>query len=146
MVSKKEPMSLLIEQYANVAASSIQASAPLYGSGRVSGPVFVPVPRYDSAQTVTILPGDYYVVATYNGTTEIELPAAADNVGRVLVLRSNSGETLNSTASNVARPGAGSVHSSVSDELHYDEYQAWVEIVSDGSYWLITRGNYQAYD
>lgn len=139
-------MSLLIEQYANVSASTIQAGASLYGSGRVSGAVYVPVPRYDASESVVINPADYYVVATYNGTTEVVLPAAADNVGRVLVLRSNSGETLNSSESNVARPGAGGAHNSVSDELHYNEPQAWVEIVSDGQYWLITRGNYQAYD
>lgn len=139
-------MSLLIENYANVVAAANQTSAPVTGSTRVSGAVYAPVARYDaSTETVPVYASDYIIVATHNGEVDFDLPAAADNVGRILILRSNSGEAIFSSASNVNRPGAGS-SLSISNELAYDEYQAWVQIQSDGSYWNIINGYAQAYD
>lgn len=134
-------MSLLTEKYANVVAAVNQASAPLTGSTRISGAVYAPVVRYDSSASIIVSGSDYIIVAQHSGATTVELPAASSNTGRVLILRSNTGSTLSSTESNVIKVGSNTAQAA----LTYADYQAWVEIVSDGTHWIITRGFEQAH-
>lgn len=134
-------MSLLIENYANVVAAVNQTTAPLTGSTRISGAVFAPVARFDANETVEVASSDYIVVATYAGEVTFNLPAPADNTGRLLVLRSDTGNSIFSSVSNVLVPGS----STPTDELAYDEPQAWVQIQSDGTNWVIISGYAQGY-
>lgn len=135
-------MSLLTEKYASVVAASNQAVAPLTGSTRISGAVYAPVPRYDSATTITVGPSDYYVVATASANAYFDLPSAADNTGRVLVLRSNTNYRIYSNASDINLKCGGV--QTLTNVLAYADYQAWVQIQSDGSYWNIIDGLFQA--
>lgn len=136
-------MSLLLETTGSVSVAINQSTAALSGSGRISGAAYVPVPRYVAGGTITILPSDYYVVSTNTSQdVYVELPDAASNVGRVLVLRNNAAFVLYSSESNVKQPpcGAGPL---ISNGLSLDYPQAWVEIQSDGTYWVILRGLWQ---
>lgn len=138
-------MSLLTENFATVVESFNQSVAPILSSTKVSGAVYVPVPRFDNSVTIDILSSDYIVIGTAFATTYFNLPDPAANPGRSLTLRNNSNYNVYSTEENVAIPGCGERYSSTGDQLIDGDYQGWVDIVSDGQYWVIVRGYNQAY-
>lgn len=140
-------MSLLTEKYASVVASQTQSTAPILSSTKVSGAINTPSPRFVDSDSIEILSSDYIVIGTAYDNTYFALPDPTTCPGRSLTLRNNAGYAVYSTESNVALPGCGSPHGSISNILVYndDQSQGWVDIVSDGEYWVIVRGYAQAY-
>lgn len=142
-------MSLLTEKTASLMVAQNQSVSSLLSSTKVSGGVFVPVPRWvdntNNADQVDILPTDYIVITTFDNDTYFNLPDPTTNPGRSLTLRNNNGYTLYSSEENIAGPGCGSEDSYITDIIAYSDYQGWVDLVSDGQYWVIVRGYNQAY-
>lgn len=146
-------MSLLNSKSANygsfnnltVAANGGAAAQTTTNLINVQSTMFPQPPRYDDNVTVTILETDYAVVTTQNNTTYFQLPDATTSAGRKLILRNNSGNNIYSTDTNVALPGAGDKYDCIDSIIAYSNSQAWAELVSDGTYWVLVRGHAQAY-
>lgn len=111
----------------------------------VQSTLFEQPPRYDDSETVTIRDTDYAVVTTQSNSTYFQLPDATTCAGRKLILRNNSGDSIYSTDNNVALPGAGDKYDCINSIIAYGNSQAWAELVSDGTYWVLVRGYAQAY-
>lgn len=112
---------------------------------RVNGPVFVPIPKFVDETDYTVQDADYIIICTRYDDFYLTLPDAATCPGRSLIVRSNTGYYTYSNDNNVAMPGCGDKYSAINDYIVYDYYQAWAEIVSDGTYWVIVNGYGQAY-
>lgn len=105
----------------------------------VSGATFVPIPRYADGQTVTVLESDYMILTTYNGVTNVELPAPETCPGRSLIFRSVHQQGIQSTTANVVPPNC--VNSCLAVNIVQNGAQAWAHLVSNGEHWLAVAGN-----
>lgn len=112
---------------------------------KIEGAVFVPVPKFVDETSYVVQDNDYIIIGTQYDDFSLTLPDPAASVGRSLIVRSNTGYYVYSTEDNVAAPGNSAEDGYITDLIVSDDYEAWAEIISNGTYWVITTGYDQNY-
>ena len=90
-----------------------------------------------TAATYSVLNSDYHLIANRAGTVTYTLPAAASNIGRELVLRTITANTVVSAASDVVPLAGGAAGTAILAATA----GKWALLVSDGTDWQIMAGN-----
>lgn len=90
-----------------------------------------------TAATYTVGDATTYIVVNYAGTCNITLPTAADNTGRMLSIKTITANAVNSAVGvNNVVPIDGNV---AGNTIIPATDGAWVEIVSDGTNWIVMK-------
>jgi hypothetical protein len=90
-----------------------------------------------TAATYTVLNSDYHMIANRAGTITYTLPAASTNLGRELVIRTITANTVVSAASDVVPLAGGAAGTAILAATA----GKWALAVSDGTAWQIMEGN-----
>lgn len=112
---------------------------------KVDGPVYVQPPKFVDDVGYEVQDSDYIIICTEFDDFYLTLPNASTCPGRSLIVRSNTGYYVYSEDNNIAIPGCGEKYSAITSIIVYDWWQGWAELVSDGTYWILTTGYAQAY-
>lgn len=90
-----------------------------------------------AAATYTVGDATTYIIVNYAGTCNITLPTAADNTGRMLSIKTITANAVNSAVGvNNVVPIDGNV---AGNTIIPATDGAWVEIVSDGTNWIVMK-------
>ena len=90
-----------------------------------------------TAASYTVINSDYHLIANRAGTVTYTLPNAATYIGRELVLRTITANTVVSAASDVVPLAGGAAGTAILAATA----GKWALLVSDGTNWQVMTGN-----
>lgn len=94
-------------------------------------------PNTQSGASYTALSNDLHLIINASGTHTITLPAAAQNVGLVIFIKTLAAQTVVSATSNVVPIIGGSATTAILAATA----GKWAVLVSDGTNWVIMASN-----
>jgi len=118
-------------KFGNGTVVDLITGAAVVGGGSGQGTFYL-----NNSNTYTVADGVGYIQNESSGTCTLTLPTPADNTGRVITLKNNVNQTVQSATSVVQRDSSTSSTSLINPGFQY-RAGAWMNLACDGTTWYI---------